>query len=488
MAIKRPMRTKKHFFPIFLILIFQFGGHPAFGDRAAQIQAHVPRLVHIISSFNLAAREKALADKTYKGEEGILGMVPHVGESLGLRIMVDNDFLMAKARLREAEDLLKQTLEAMKVRESGARPDTQVKTIAELGLANNAALTQAQEHLRDYRNRLTVSMDERLNPSVCARVMEQLLLQYLEKASYNLRDGLGRFFNRCRDIQSPAPLNLENIKFVNHVFHAFTKNDAEDITKVFDLDITRDENVEKSRSLWRCVLGSDSMRFADELAEAFEKNTHPIDRLLFLALIRQESNCDPRNISYVGAAGLTQIMPGTAKGLGMKQIYEPPYFKQAGALLARDRKLRYQAESLVSKMSQTNSLVLAKKARALMQQALDCHEKWRSLYSRYRRELLKAGSDDRLDPAKAIAYGLKYFTRMMKIHGHDMSLALAAYNSGPHRVKQYQGIPPFEETIDFRNRVLQYYREYQTRLAAHTAEKPAASAAPVLPPDEKKKN
>ena len=50
--------------------------------------------------------------------------------------------------------------------------------------------------------------------------------------------------------------------------------------------------------------------------------------------------------------------------------------------------------------------------------------------------------------------------RMMKMQKGDISLALASYNAGPHRVKQYGGVPPFTETVGFRNRVLRYYRDY----------------------------
>lgn len=52
---------------------------------------------------------------------------------------------------------------------------------------------------------------------------------------------------------------------------------------------------------------------------------------------------------------------------------------------------------------------------------------------------------------------------MMKIQKGDASLALASYNAGPHRVKQYKGIPPYDETIGFRNKILKYYQIYLAR-------------------------
>ena len=42
------------------------------------------------------------------------------------------------------------------------------------------------------------------------------------------------------------------------------------------------------------------------------------DWLIFRALIKQESQFDPDAVSWCGAAGLTQIMPGTARELGMR--------------------------------------------------------------------------------------------------------------------------------------------------------------------------
>jgi soluble lytic murein transglycosylase-like protein len=99
-----------------------------------------------------------------------------------------------------------------------------------------------------------------------------------------------------------------------------------------------------------------------------------------------------------------------------------------------------------------------------MQESLKYREKRTELYARYKKELLKKGTDDRLDPQKSIKHGFKYFSSMMEQQKGDISLALASYNSGPHRIKQYKGIPPYAETVNFRNRVLKYYKNYLRKL------------------------
>jgi hypothetical protein len=132
--------------------------------------------------------------------------------------------------------------------------------------------------------------------------------------------------------------------------------------------------------------------------------------------------------------------------------------------LAKERKLRRKALALILQITEENRVKSARLARRYMQRSLDFGKKRARLFSRYKKELLDKVKDDRLNPAKAIEHGYKYFSEMMKIQKGDMSLALASYNAGPHRVKQYKGIPPFAETISFRNSVLGYYREYLKRL------------------------
>ena len=98
--------------------------------------------------------------------------------------------------------------------------------------------------------------------------------------------------------------------------------------------------------------------------------------LLFRSLIQAESAFNPNALSPKGAMGLGQLMPGTARALGV----DPK---------DRDQNLDGAARYLLTQLAEFGSI----------------------------------------------------------------PHALAAYNAGPHRVKQYGGIPPFTETKNYVARI-----------------------------------
>jgi soluble lytic murein transglycosylase-like protein len=65
------------------------------------------------------------------------------------------------------------------------------------------------------------------------------------------------------------------------------------------------------------------------------------------------------------------------------------------------------------------------------------------------------------DPKDNIRGGVKYLKFLLDTFKGDVPLALAAYNAGLSRVAQYGGIPPFMETRNYVDRVLQYRKSYQ---------------------------
>jgi len=421
-----------------------------------------------IIAYNVEHLKQSLVDGSYRGEAGMLRIRPELATSLGLNVFVDEDYHEAKKLYQEADELFEAAVAAMVDRRKEKYPGAHAEKLGNLAVSYNTAQRSARQHMMAYASRLKPGVDDRLEEGICSPLMKDLLEKSLAKTHYNLREALAHFYNRCQDLEEDdGPLTPENVKFVNHVFLEFTSQAGAATLRQFDLDKPVEDPTAGLSNGWRHTLGAKASQHL-AMVESVMGNDHSskptVDAILFLALMRQESNFNHRDISSVGAAGLTQIMPQTAIDLGMKNIYMPPYLEDAGSLLRKERRLSYRARSLIPKITPENKDDLAARARAWMQEALEHRRKAKKLYAQYRQELLNGSVDDRLDPQKAIRYGYTYFSRMMKIQKGDISLALASYNAGPHRVEQYQGIPPLDETVSFRNRVMRYYREYLSRV------------------------
>jgi len=421
-----------------------------------------------IVDYNLKRYHESLSDGTYTGAAGILLMEPEIARSFGLKALTNQDYLEAKALNAKADRLFTQAVSALASQEKEASPDEHAKRAGEAALASKEALASARRSFADYRSKLTPELDDRLNRAACSALLDRLLKESLEKASFNLRDGLGIFYNRCQGLpENGPPLTPENVRFVNYVFSEFQQKGSDKDKKRFDLGKQERRRGTHPGSSWKDVAKREGLQFTEQIEEYLDsrkKTGYPVDPLLFIALMRRESNFDPRAVSYVGAAGLTQIMPKTGKGLGMKKIYMPSYFNEAISLMRRERRLRQKAIALIKEMTPATMTKQARLARDAMQKSLDCRRKRSKLFERYKKELLEKDRDDRLNPAKSMAYGFRYFSDLMRAQKGDISLALASYNAGPHRVKQYKGVPPYAETVTFRNTVLKYYREYLNRL------------------------
>jgi soluble lytic murein transglycosylase-like protein len=71
---------------------------------------------------------------------------------------------------------------------------------------------------------------------------------------------------------------------------------------------------------------------------------------------------------------------------------------------------------------------------------------------------------DAFSPKENIAGGTRYLRYLLDMYNQDMSLALAAYNAGPEKVNLYRGIPPYQETKTYVQRVTQIYNQLKSRL------------------------
>jgi soluble lytic murein transglycosylase-like protein len=62
----------------------------------------------------------------------------------------------------------------------------------------------------------------------------------------------------------------------------------------------------------------------------------------------------------------------------------------------------------------------------------------------------------------SIQGGVRYLRYLLDLFKGNLHLALAAYNAGEKAVFQYKGIPPYQETRTYIQRVLRYFRNYSS--------------------------
>lgn len=68
---------------------------------------------------------------------------------------------------------------------------------------------------------------------------------------------------------------------------------------------------------------------------------------------------------------------------------------------------------------------------------------------------------DIFHPEQNIRGGIRYLKYLTGLFPDDVKLAVAAYNAGEGRVINSRTIPPIEETVNYVDRVLQYYNRYK---------------------------
>ena len=138
--------------------------------------------------------------------------------------------------------------------------------------------------------------------------------------------------------------------------------------------------------------------------------------------------------------------------------YSPPSFYRAIATASRYDKLISKTASrfgldraLIKAMVQIESgynpnAVSKKGAFGLMQLMPDTAKRY--------------GVRNASSPADNLQGGVRYFKDLLQMFDQDTKLALAAYNAGENIVKRYNGVPPFRETIDYIQKVMQLHQLY----------------------------
>lgn len=94
------------------------------------------------------------------------------------------------------------------------------------------------------------------------------------------------------------------------------------------------------------------------------------------------------------------------------------------------------------------------------------------------------GVKDPFDPRANVEAGTAHLSSLLEQYHNDPIKALAAYNAGAHRVRQYHGVPPYRETHAYVSRIVRDFnakklaqKKAAQALAKDARKKPAAPAA-----------
>jgi len=135
-----------------------------------------------------------------------------------------------------------------------------------------------------------------------------------------------------------------------------------------------------------------------------EAEAQDVDPSLILAIIQKESSFDPKAHNKSGAVGLMQVLPSTAKWLGLKDTKQ---------LWAPAVNIKYGVKYLKYLFGEFGEGSLAE---------------------------LKSGD----------------------LQNAGIRSTLAAYNAGPGNVRKYKGVPPFHETRHYVELVAEYFMGYDS--------------------------
>jgi len=204
------------------------------------------------------------------------------------------------------------------------------------------------------------------------------------------------------------------------------------------------------------------------------EDIYSLDPLFVLSIIKAESDFQNYALSPVGAAGVAQLMPVTAKEMGMK-VFLPSYYEIAWqeqkTALGYSRKVQEAVGKIGFRESEEYNRKRAYEMIPYRTLATQHQEKANQLFQQYKEDLLaqvEDASDEELmeiDQRFIISLAIDTCVKLLadnarRLNNGDVREIASAYNAGLGRVLEFQGIPFNEETGVFQNKGINYYRQY----------------------------
>src|SRR5437763_1048833 len=97
------------------------------------------------------------------------------------------------------------------------------------------------------------------------------------------------------------------------------------------------------------------------------------------------------------------------------------------------------------------------------------------------------GVADPFDPKANVEAGAAHLSALLDRYNNDPIKALAAYNAGAHRVKQYNGVPPYRETRAYINKIVRDFNAKKRAQMKAAGVKDASTPAKAAGPKSAKK-